>query len=278
MELTLTAHHNGGAAGTVVLIHGLWMTPRSWEKWTQHYRAQGYDVIAPAWPGLDGEVEDLRRDPSGIAGVGLQEVVDHYARIIRGLDDAPFIMGHSFGGTVTQILLDRGLGRAGVAIDSAPVKGVLPLPYSTLKSAWPILGNPANKNKAIALTPRQFHYAFANTLSADESAAAYERYHVPGSARVMFQGAFANFNPRAVTKIDFTNGRRAPLLFIAGEADHITPPKVNEANWRLYRKSTAVTDFHRFPGRSHFIVGQQGWEEVADYALAWATEQGLRQS
>ncbi|MET8638399.1 alpha/beta hydrolase [Streptomyces sp. NPDC004680] len=258
-------------ARTVVLIHGLWMTPRSWEGWTERYRSQGHRVIAPAWPGLDGEVEEIRRDPSRIAGVGLREVIARYEEVVRSLDEAPVIIGHSFGGAVTQILLDRGLGSAGVAIDSAPVKGVLPLPYSTLKSAWPVLGNPANKNKAIALTPRQFHYGFTNTLSEEESAVVNERYQVPGSARVLFQGAFANFNPRAVTKIDARNPRRAPLLLIAGEKDHIVPPKVNKANWRLYRKSPAVTEYHEFPGRSHFIIGQDGWQEVADYALDWAT-------
>lgn len=261
-----------GAAGPVVLIHGLWMTPCSWEKWVRRYQAQGHRVIAPAWPGLDGEVEEIRRDPARVAGVGLREVVARYEEVIRNLDEAPVIIGHSFGGAITQILLDRGLGRAGVAIDSAPVKGVLPLPFSTLKSAWPVLGNPANRNKAIALTPRQFHYGFTNTLGEEESAAAYERYQVPGSARVLFQGAFANFNPRAATKINFRNRRRAPLLFIAGVADHIAPPKVNKANWRLYRKSPAVTEYREFPGRSHFIIGQDGWEEVADYALNWAAD------
>ncbi|AWS46584.1 alpha/beta hydrolase [Streptosporangium sp. 'caverna'] len=259
-------------AGTIVLIHGLWVNPRSWEGWKHHYEARGYRVLTPAWPGLDREVEELRRDPTGIAGVGLREVVDHYESIIRGLDRPPIIMGHSFGGAVVQILLDRGLGSVGVAIDSAAVKGVLPLPLSTLKSAWPVLGNPANKNKAISLTPQQFHYAITNTLTESQSAARYERYAVPGSARVLFQGAFANFNPRAATRINFRNRRRAPLLFIAGQADHIVPPKVNKANWRLYRKSPAVTDYQEFPGRSHFIIGQDGWQEVADYALNWAEE------
>ncbi|WP_405771373.1 alpha/beta hydrolase [Actinacidiphila glaucinigra] len=259
-------------AGTIVLIHGLWVNPRSWEGWKQYYEARGYRVMAPAWPGLDREVEELRRDPSGIAGVGLLEVVDHYERIIRALPHPPILVGHSFGGTIVQILLDRGLGSAGVAIDSAAVKGVLPLPLSTLRSAWPVLGNPANKNKSVSLTARQFHYAITNTLSESQSDAHYERYAVPGSARVLFQGAFANFNPRAATRVDFRNSRRAPLLFIAGEADHIVPPKVNKANWRLYRKSSAVTDYQEFPGRSHFIIGQDGWREVADYALNWAEE------
>ena len=263
------------SAGTIVLIHGLWVTPRSWEGWKHHYEAQGYKVLAPAWPGLDREVEDLRRDATGIAGVGLREVAGHYEAVIRGLDRPPIIMGHSSGGTVVQMLLDRGLGSVGVAIDSAAVKGVLPLPLSTLRSAWPVLSKPTNKNKAIPLTARQFHYAVTNTLSESQSAAHYERYAVPGSARVLFQGAFANFNPRAATRIDFRNDRRAPLLFIAGQADHIVPPKVNKANWRLYRKSPAVTAYHEFPGRSHFIIGQEGWQEVADYALNWAADHAL---
>ena len=259
-----------GPAGTVVLIHGLWMTPRSWEKWAARYQAQRYRVLAPAWPGLDGEVGDIRRDPARVSGLGLHEVIAHYEEVIRSLDEPPVIIGHSFGGAITQILLDRGLGSVGVAIASAAVKGVLPLPYSTLKSAWPLLRNPANRNKAMTLTPRQFHYAFTHTLSEEESTAAYERYHVPGSARLLYQAALANFNPQAATKISSPERREAPLLFIAGEDDHIAPPKVNKANVRLYRKSPAVTEYREFPGRTHFIVGQDGWEEVADYALDWA--------
>lgn len=255
---------------TVVLIHGLWMTPRSWEEWVQRYEAHGYRVLAPGWPGLEGEVEEIRRDPARISGLGLREVVARYEEVISGLDQAPIIIGHSFGGAIIQILLDRGLGSAGVAINSAAVKGVVRLPWSTLKSAWPLLRNPANRNKAMALTPRQFHYAFTHTLGEEESAAAYERYHVPGSVRVLHQGAFANFNSRAATKVDFRNPRRAPLLFIAGEADHIAPPKVNKANARLYRGSPTLTEYREFAGRTHFIVGQDGWEEVADYALDWA--------
>jgi pimeloyl-ACP methyl ester carboxylesterase len=257
---------------TVVLVHGLWMTPRSWEHWVEYYEGKGFKVLTPGYPGFDIEVEALRENPDVIAKLGVRETVDHLASVIETVETAPIIMGHSFGGTVVQILLDRGLGSVGVAIDSAAVKGVLPLPLSTLRSAWPVLGNPANKNKAISLTPQQFHYAITNTLTESQSAAHYERYAVPGSARVLFQGAFANFNPRAATRINFRNRRRAPLLFIAGQADHIVPPKVNKANWRLYRKSPAVTDYQEFPGRSHFIIGQDGWQEVADYALNWAEE------
>ncbi|UPZ26640.1 alpha/beta fold hydrolase [Streptomyces sp. LRE541] len=262
-------------APVVVLIHGLWVTPRSWEHWVAHYTAQGFQVLAPAWPGVEGEVEDLRLDPSSMAGIGLEEVVNHYEAIVRNLGQPAILIGHSFGGTVVQLLLDRGVGAAGVVVDSAAVKGVLPLPVSTLRSTWPVLRSPSNRRKALGLSPRQFHYAFANTLSEAESLAAYDRYHVPGSARVLFQGAFANFNPRAVTQVDFRNDARAPLLFIAGGADHIVPAKVNCANARLYGKSAALTDYHEFAGRSHLTIGQDGWQEVADYAMGWALNRAL---
>ncbi|MFJ2478501.1 alpha/beta hydrolase [Streptomyces sp. NPDC087659] len=259
------------AAPPVVLIHGLWTSPVSWESWVDRFTAAGHNVLAPAWPGVEGSVEALRRDPSAMAGVGFQSVVDHFQEFVRGLERPPILIGHSFGGTVVQVLLDRGLGAAGVAIHSAAVKGVLPLPLSTLRSTWPVLKNPANRRKAMTLTFEQFRYAFVHNLPEQQARQAYDRYHVPGSARVLFQGAFANFAGNAPTRINPRNSDRAPLLLIAGSADHIVPPAVNKANARLYRKSTAVTDYHEFPGRSHFTVGQDGWEDVADFALSWAT-------
>lgn len=263
---------------TVVLIHGLWMTPLSWERWISHYTARGLTVIAKSWPGLDRDIEDLRRDPSSIAGLGLTEIVDHYERIIRELECPPIIMGHSFGGLITQILLDRGLGAAGVAIATAPVKGVLLLPFSTIKVVTPALVNPANNHRAVPLTPEQFHYAFTNTLTEEESLAVYDRYAVPGPDHVLFQAAFANFNPHAATTVNFHNNDRAPLLMITGEKDHIAPPSVVRANFNLYRKSKAVTECKEFPERTHYILGQEGWQEVADYALGWAKRHLARES
>ncbi len=254
----------------IVLIHGLWMTTLSWEKWIQRYGEKGYSVIARGWPGLEGDIEELRRDPSPIAGLGVTEIVDHYEAIIRELSAPPIIIGHSFGGLITQILLDRGLGAAGVAISSAPVKGILLLPFSTLKVSFPALSNPANNHRALPLTPEQFHYAFTNTLSEGESLAVYERYAVPGPDHMLFQAALANFNPHAATTVNFDNGTRAPLLLIAGEKDHISPPSVIKANYNLYRRSQAVTAYKEYPGRSHFILGQDGWQQVADDALNWA--------
>ena len=256
--------------GTIVLIHGLWMTSLSWEHWVAHYTAQGYTVIAKDWPGMDIGIEALRRDPSAIATLGLTEIVDYYDAIIRKLDSPPIIMGHSFGGLITQILLDRGLGAAGVAIASAPVKGILLLPFSTLKSSFPALRNPANNHRAVPLTPEQFHYAFTNNLTEEESLGVFECYAVPGPDHVLFQAAFANFNPHAATTVDFHNSTRAPLLLIAGGKDHISPPGVVKANYDLYSKSAAETSYKEFTERTHYTLGQEGWEEVADYALGWA--------
>jgi pimeloyl-ACP methyl ester carboxylesterase len=256
-------------AETIVLIHGLWMTALSWEHWVERYEDRGLNVIARSWPGMDGDIDELRRDPAGIEHLGIEEIVDYYAGIIGELDRPPIIMGHSFGGAFTQILLDRGLGAAGVAIDSGPVKGLLALPASTLKTGFPVLKNPANNHRAVPLTPEEFHYAFTNTLSDDESLAVYERYAVPGPGRVLFQGAFANFNPHSPAAVDFKNSSRAPLLFIAGGEDHVAPASLNEANLKHYRHSDAITELKEFPGRSHYTLGQEGWEEVADYALDW---------
>lgn len=257
-------------ANPIVLIHGLWMTSLSWENWVKRYTAKGHRVIAKSWPGMDGDISELRRDPSPIANLGITEIVDHYENLIRQLDSPPVIIGHSFGGLITQILLDRGLGVAGVAIAPAPVKGILFLPFSTLKVSFPALSNPANNHRAVPLTPEQFHYAFTNSLSEEESLTVYERYAVPGPDHVLFQAALANFNPHAATAVDFQNDERAPLLLIAGGEDHVSPASVVEANFRLYGKSSAITEYREFPGRTHYTLGQSGWEEVADYALTWS--------
>jgi pimeloyl-ACP methyl ester carboxylesterase len=247
------------------------MTPLSWEHWISRFEAAGHRVLAPAWPGFDRDIEDVRRDTTPYEGLGVTEIADHYEPVIRALEAPPIIMGHSFGGLVTQILVDRGLGAAAVAIDPAAPKGVLALPLSTLRVVTPFVSNPANKGKAQALTAKQFHYAFCNTLTEQESNAVHDRYAVPGPVRPLFQAALANFNPKAATKVNLKNSDRAPLLIIGGGEDHIVPPQTSRTNFKLYHRSKAITEYKEFPGRSHYTVGQDGWEEVADYALEWAT-------
>jgi pimeloyl-ACP methyl ester carboxylesterase len=259
--------------GTIVLIHGLWMTPRIWEQWIDRYERRGYRVIAPAYPGLEVEVEALREDPSPIEAVSLPDTVAQLASIIGELDEPPILIGHSFGGTLVQILLDHGLGLVGVAIDSVPTEGVHTLPASRIRATFPVLENPANRDRAVGFTPKQFHHAFTNTLSAEESKTVYERYHVPAPGRWVWDSVLANITPgHQDTWVNYRNENRAPLLFIAGGADHLIPAAVNKANADHYKKSGAHTDYKEFEGRDHYTVGAAGWQDVADYALTWATE------
>lgn len=262
------------APDTIVLIHGLWMTPLAWEHWAARYEERGFTVLTPGYPGIEpGEagVKALRKDASGIAGVGVREVMDHLTRVIGGLDTPPIIMGHSFGGTFAQLLVGAGLGAAGVSIDGAAVKGVNAMPISELRSVLPVLKDPANARRAVPLTPKQFHYAFTNTLDEDASRQAYDRYAVPTPARILFQGGLAAVTPHAATTFDFTDGDRAPLLFVSGGSDHILPPVVQRQNYeKNANHSAAVTAHTVFEGRDHFTCGAPGWEAVADFALDWA--------
>jgi non-heme chloroperoxidase len=258
---------------TIVLIHGLWLTPLSWEYWVERFEGRGHRVLAPAWPGLDAPIEELRRNTAPYERLGLTEIADHYDAIVRGLDAPPIIMGHSFGGLITQLLLDRRLGAAGVAISPAPPRGVLGLPLSQLRVASVALRNPANRHRAQMLTPEQFHYGFTNTLGEDESRPVYERYAVPGPGRVLFQAGLANFNPRAASRVNFHKDDRPPLLIMANGKDHTVPASSARANYKLQSKSKAVTELKEYADRCHYTVGQTGWEEVADYALDWAARQ-----
>ena len=253
---------------TIVLINGLWMTALSWELWVKHYTNRGYSVIATNWPGMEGEIEQLREDSTSFATLGLTDVVDHYEQIIRKLETPPIIIGHSFGGLVTQILLDRGWGAAGVAIAPAPVKGVCRVPVSMTKIAFSALGNPFNCHETISLTPKQFHNAFANTLTERQSLAAFERYAVAGPSRILWQAVLAKFTPHAAATVNFRNDTRAPLLLVAGGVDHVAPSSLVKATFELYRESKAEIDYKEFPDRAHFTLLQE--IEVADYVLGWA--------
>ena len=265
---------HASAVDTVVLIHGLWMTPLSWENWVARYEQRGLKVITPGYPGIEpGEagVAALRNDPSPLENLGVREVFDHLAEVIGALDTTPIIMGHSFGGAFTQMLLDAGFGAAGVSLDGAAVKGIKALPFSEIKATFPVLKNPLNHDKAVPITEKEFHYAFTNNLTDEESKAVYDRYSVPVSGRILFQGGFANFTPNAATTYNFANDDRAPLLFVAGGNDHILPPAVQHENYKKNTKhSEAITAYKLFDGRSHYTCGEPGWEAVADFALDWA--------
>jgi len=257
------------AARTIVLIHGLFLTWSSWEKWVERYAARGFNVIAPAWPGLEGTVEQLRNDPEPLKHLDIKTVLDHLDGIVRALDSPPIIMGHSFGGLFTQLLAYRGLGSAAVGIDPGAPVGVLSLPLTTLKAGAPVLANPFNIGNATMLTPEQFHYAFTNTLSEDESRKLYDRYAVPCANRVLFEGAFENFVPHSAAKVDVKSDR-APILLIAGGEDHLVTPGYTRSNFHLISQSPGITAYKEFPGRPHFTGAVEGWEAVADYALEWA--------
>jgi pimeloyl-ACP methyl ester carboxylesterase len=253
---------------TIVLIPGLWMTALSWEHWVKHYTDKGYCVISANWPGMEGDIQQLRRDPSSFANLGLTEVVDHYQQIIGELETPPIIIGYGFGGLIAQILLDRGWGAAGVAIASAPVKGIARLPLSMLKLAFSVLGNSFNSRETISLTPKQFHRAFTNSLTETESLDTFKRYVLPAPYRVLVQTAFANLTSHTAATVNFRNDTRAPLLLIAGGKDRVVPSALVKANFDLYRESKAETDYKEFSDQAHFTLLQE--TKVADYVLGWA--------
>ncbi|MFC4507609.1 MULTISPECIES: alpha/beta hydrolase [Streptomyces] len=260
------------APDTIVLIHGFWVTPRSWEHWITHYERRGFRVLAPAYPGFEAEVESLNADTAPIEQVTVPAIVERLESLVRGLDRPPVLVGHSAGGVFVQLLLDKGLGAAGVAINSAPTEGVAVLPLTQVKAAFPVLKNPANRHRAVGLTFEQWHYAFTNTFPEDESRALYERYAVPASGSIFWDSALATLRPgHQSTYVDYHNDDRAPLLFVSGENDHLMPPKVQQSNTRHY-KSDTVTEVREFPGRPHLLPAAPGWEEVADFALDWALE------
>ena len=262
----------------IVLIHGFWVTPRSWEKWVAHYEGRGHRVLAPAYPGFEVEVEALNEDPSPIEAVTVPAIVERLEQVIGGLDSQPILIGHSAGGVFVQLLLDRGHGLAGVAINSAPTEGVRVVPPSQLKSTFPVLKNPANRHKAVGFTHEQWHYAFTNTFSEEESRALYERYAIPASGQIFWGSILANVQPgHQDTWVDYHNDDRAPLLFISGSEDNLMPPKVQRSNAKHY-KSDTVTEVKEYEGRAHLLPAQEGWEEVADYALSWAMSHAAQSS
>jgi pimeloyl-ACP methyl ester carboxylesterase len=261
---------------TIVLVHGLWMTPKSWTTWAERFRAAGHEVLAPAWPGIgDRTPSQVRENPEPLKGIGLKQITDHYERIISDLPERPIIIGHSFGGVITQMLADRGLGQAYVGVAPAQPAGITTLPLSTVRTGFPILRNPFNRNGASPISKPHFHFTFGNDLSRDASDALWEEYAINSFNRVFFEGVAAAFNEKGgATHVDFARADRAPLLVIAGGIDHVVPPAICKAIVKKYQgtDSPAVVAYREFSGRTHRLVSQDGWEEIADFALSWALE------
>ena len=255
---------------TIVFVHGAWLTSLSWENFAGYFEAKGYTTSAPEWPLRDRSVAELRAStPSDLAQIGVRELVDHFDSIIRPLPEPPILIGHSFGGLIVQQLLDRGLGSAGVALDAVAPEGVLAVDWTVLKANSSVLFRWMNWEKVLTMTFPEFQFAFTNNFPEEQQRKYYDRYVVPETGRIFFQAAFAQLDPHHTLHVNFKNDERAPLLLITSEFDHLVPAHVSRSNYERYKDSAARTDFHEFPGRSHLLIAQDGWEEIADYVLGW---------
>ncbi|MER6437006.1 MULTISPECIES: alpha/beta hydrolase [unclassified Streptomyces] len=259
----------------VVFVPGLWLHSSSWAPWTRFFEDAGYDPIAPGWPGEFATVEETRRRPEALAGHGFDAVVSHYQRLIDSLPTPPILIGHSFGGAVTEKLLGLDRAAAAVAVDAAQIKGVLPVPLTMLRSALPGLRNPANIRRAVSLTREQFRYGFGNAVSPQESDALYEQWSIPGPAKPLFEASVMNFSPRSPLKVDTRNDRRGPLLLITGGKDRTVPPAISKATFKRYEKSGAVTELKEFADRGHSLTVDHGWREIAEFSLKWLQNKGF---
>jgi alpha-beta hydrolase superfamily lysophospholipase len=253
----------------LMLIHGAWLSARSWEHFADYFEKRGFAVSAPEWPRKQGDVEELRAQSDAIEGLGIEEIVDRYEEQIRALAEPPVLVGHSFGGLFVELLLDRGLGRAGVALSPAPPKGILVLPFSSLKAAAPALAHPSRWHGIVDLTLEEFTYGFANTFSPEEAAAAYERYAVPETGQIFYEAGFANFHLNPPTEVHFKNAERAPLLIVGAEKDNTVPASLSRKQYEKYERSPAQTDYLEFEGRPHLLIAAEGWEEVAAAVDSW---------
>jgi len=266
-ELEQIERANATGRKPVVFIHGLWLLPGSWQHWAALFEEAGFTSLTPRWPDDPDSVASAKAHPEVFAHQTVGRVADHFAEIVSALHRKPAIIGHSFGGLLVQILAGRGLASSSVAIDPAPFRGVLPLPFSALKSAWPVLGNPANRNRAVPLTYEQFRYAFANAVSEEEARQLYEKFCVPAAGAPLFQAATANLNPWTEVKVDTENPKRGPLLIITGEKDNTVPRAITQATFDRQKRNPGVTQFIEMPNRGHALTIDAGWREVADTAM-----------
>jgi pimeloyl-ACP methyl ester carboxylesterase len=268
-EMQEVARANATGLQPIVFVHGLWLLPSSWDRWAALFETAGFTTLTPGWPDDPETVDEANAHPEVLAHKTVGQVADHFDAIIRGLEKKPAIIGHSFGGLLAQILAGRGLAAATVAIDPAPFQGVLPLPLSALKSAWPVLGNPANRNRAVPLTFEQFRFGFANAVSDEEAHELYKTYAVPASGVPLFQAATANLDPWTEAKVDVKNPERGPLLIVSGEKDNTVPWAVANASFHRQELNEGVTEIVEMANRGHALVIDSGWREVADKALAF---------
>jgi non-heme chloroperoxidase len=273
---TMTEHEtdqieraNADGGTPVVFIHGLWLLASSWERWATLFEEAGYAVVTPGWPDDPATVQEGNADPDVFARKTIGQVADHFAEVIGRLTTKPAVIGHSFGGLLTEIIAGRGLASASVAISPAPFRGVLPLPISELRSSGPVLRNPANRNRAVPLTYEQFRYAFANAVSEEEAKRLYDTFAVPAPGAPLFQSAAANLNPWTEAKVDTRNPDRGPLLIISGEKDHTVPWAIANASFKKERRNDGVTEIVKIPDRGHALTVDGGWRTVAETALAF---------
>ncbi|WP_433826000.1 alpha/beta hydrolase [Actinoplanes sp. CA-015351] len=258
---------NASGKPPVVFVHGLWLLPSSWQRWAEVFAAAGYAPVLPGWPDDPDTVEEANAHPEVFAGKSVGQVADHFASLVAKLDRKPAVIGHSFGGLITQITAGRGLSAVSVAIDPAPFRGVLPLPISALRVASAVIGNPANYHRAVPLTYDQFRYGFANAVSEEEARELYATFAVPASGEPLFQAATANFNPWTEAKVDTGNPSRGPLLIISGEKDHTVPWSIANASYKQQKDNPGVTEIVEIPGRGHSLTIDSGWHAVAGTAL-----------
>jgi non-heme chloroperoxidase len=258
---------NASGRQPVLFVHGLWLLASSWDPWRELFESEGYTTLAPGWPDDPDTVEVGRTEPGRFAGKSVGGIANHFTLAVERLDRTPAIVGHSFGGLLTQMLAGRGLATASVAIDPAPFRGVLPLPRSALKAAWPVIGRPSNLHASVMLTEAQFRFAFTNALDAPEATRLYETFAVPGSAVPLFQAATANLNPKTELRVDCTAAKRGPMKILSGERDHTVPWSLANAAYKKQRRNTAVTEVQELAGRGHSLVIDSGWPEVAHVAL-----------
>jgi pimeloyl-ACP methyl ester carboxylesterase len=260
---------NASGMTPVVFVHGLWLLPSSWDRWAKVFQAAGFTALTPGWPDDPETVQEAKDRPDVFAKKSVGQVADHFDEVIRGLTNKPAVIGHSFGGLMTEILAGRGLAAASVAISPAPFRGVLPLPISSLRSASPVLRNPANRHRAVPLTYDQFRYAFANAVTEDEANDLYQKFAVPAPGKPLFQAAAANLNPWTEVKVDTKNPERGPMLIISGEEDHTVPWSISNASYKREKRNEGVTEVVKIPNRGHALTIDGGWREVADTALGF---------